>query len=87
MNRMVCPRCLERSYTRSSHSLGIPNWDPGTFFVDLGTGEEHGPFVRQAEGAGEAVFLKIPADRCEIISRVLLGARYTGGPAWEDTAR
>ena len=82
-----CPSCAERSYARSSHFRGMPDWDPEHHVVDLVTGEEYGPFASEAEGAAHIAFLKLPAGRCEIISDVPLGLRYTGGTAREDTVR
>ncbi|MDE0279900.1 MAG: hypothetical protein OXN16_02310 [Gammaproteobacteria bacterium] len=63
-----CPPCAERSYTRSAHFRGIPNWDPDFTVVDLVTMEEHGPFASRADADACAAFLKLPPGQFEVVS-------------------
>ena len=63
-----CPECAERSYTRSAHFRGIPDWDPEFTVVDLGTGEEHGPFDSRPDADACAAFLKLPPGGFEVVA-------------------
>ena len=64
-----CPPCAERSYTRSAHFRGMLGWDPEYTVVDLGTGEEHGPFNSRTDADAGAVFLKLSPGRFEIVEK------------------
>ena len=63
-----CPPCAERSYTRSSHFRGIPDWDPEFTVIDLVTGEEHGPFDSRPDADACVAFLKLPPGGFEIVA-------------------
>ena len=63
-----CPPCAERSYTRSAHFRGMPDWDPDFTVVDLATMEEHGPFASRADADACAAFLKLPPGRFEVVA-------------------
>ena len=62
-----CPPCAERSYTRSAHFRGIPDWEPEFTVVDLATMEEHGPFGSRADADACAAFLKLPPEQFEVV--------------------
>ena len=62
-----CPSCAERSYTRSAHFRGIPDWEPEFTVVDLATMEEHGPFDSRADADACAAFLKLPPGGFEVV--------------------
>ena len=63
-----CPECAERSYARSAHFRGIPDWDPEFTVVDLGTGEEHGPFDSRPDADACVAFLKLPPGGFEVVA-------------------
>ena len=63
-----CPPCAERSYTRSAHFRGMPEWGPEFTVVDLATMEEHGPFASRADADVCAAFLKLPPGRFEVVA-------------------
>ena len=62
-----CPECARRSYERSAHFRGIPDWEPEFTVVDLATMEEHGPFGSRADADACAAFLKLPPEQFEVV--------------------
>ena len=63
-----CPPCAERSYTRSAHFRGMPEWGPDFTVVDLATMEEHGPFASRADADACAAFLRLPPGQFEVVA-------------------
>jgi len=63
-----CPECARKSYERSAHFRGIPQWDPEFVVVDLATLEEHGPFASRSDADACAAFLRLPPGGFEVIA-------------------
>ena len=63
-----CAPCAERSYHRSAHFKGIPEWDPSWTVIEIATGEELGTFDSVADIALCLAFAKLNRDQVEIVT-------------------
>ena len=63
-----CAPCAERSYHRSAHFKGIPEWDPSWTVIEIATGEELGTFDSVADIALCLAFAKLRRDQVEIVT-------------------
>ena len=62
-----CAPCAERSYHRSAHFRGIPEWDPSWTVIEIATGEALGTFDSEADVALCLAFAKLGRDQVEVL--------------------